>query len=119
MTSEEQDRLIDELLKRMNARLMERALAGDPTEHLGYEPHEPREAPRENKRNGSTAKTVHTESGEVQINVPHDRNGSFEPLPVPKGRRRLEGFDEKVIALRARGLTPRNRDAPSSMFLTT
>lgn len=127
MTSEEQDRLIDELLKgckgpqdilgkhgllkRMNARFMERALAGEMTAHLGYEPHEKAEEPRANTRNGSSAKTVLTDSGAVEIGVPRDRLGSFEPTLIPKGQRRLSDFDEKVIALYARGLTTREIQA--------
>lgn len=127
MTSEEQDRLIDELLKgckgpddilgkhgllkKMNARFMERALAGELTEHLGYAPHERAEEPRANSRNGSTPKTLITDSGAVEIKVPRDRDGSFEPVLIPKGQRRLEGFDEKVIALYARGLTTREIQA--------
>lgn len=127
MTSEEQDRLIDELLKgckgpddilgkhgllkRMNARFMERALNGELTDHLGYAPHERAEEPRANSRNGTSAKTVITDSGAVEIKVPRDRDGSFEPLLIPKGQRRLEGFDEKVIALYARGLTTREIQA--------
>lgn len=127
MTSEEQDRLIDELLKgcngpqdilgkhgllkRMNKRFMERALAGELTSHLGYEAHEKAQEARENTRNGSSTKTVLTESGAVQIAVPRDRDGSFEPVLIPKGQRRLEEFDEKVIALYARGLTTREIQA--------
>lgn len=127
MTSEEQDRLIDELLKgckgpddilgkhgllkKLNARFMERALAGELTEHLGYAPHERAEEPRANSRNGSTPKTLITDSGAVEIKVPRDRDGSFEPVLIPKGQRRLEGFDEKVIALYARGLTTREIQA--------
>jgi transposase-like protein len=127
MASDEQDRLIDELLKgckgpeeilgkngllkRMNARFMERALNGELTEHLGYAPHERGEEPRTNSRNGTSPKTVITESGAVDLKVPRDRDGSFEPVLVPKGQRRLEGFDEKVIALYARGLTTREIQA--------
>ena len=126
MTSEE-DQLIDQLLKgckgpgdilgkhgllkRMNARFMERALNGELTEHLGYAPHERAEEPRANSRNGTTPKTVITDSGAVEIKVPRDREGSFEPLLIPKGQRRLEEFDEKVIALYARGLTTREIQA--------
>src|SRR5262249_44714699 len=60
-----------------------------------------------NSRNGTTPKTVLDDSGEMAIEVPRDRNGDFEPQIVPKGRRRLPGFDDKVIALYARGMTTR------------
>jgi len=125
MTSEgnEQDRLLDELLKgckspedilgkhgvlrQMTKRMVERALAAEMTEHLGYAPHERGEQPRPNTRNGSATKTVLSDSGAVQLQVPRDRDGSFEPQLVPKRQRRLEGFDEKVIALYAHGLSTR------------
>lgn len=125
MTSErnEQDRLLDELLKgckspedilgkhgvlrQMTKRMVERALAAEMTEHLGYAPHERGEQPRPNTRNGSGTKTVLSDSGAVELQVPRDRDGSFEPQLVPKRQRRLEGFDEKVIALYAHGLSTR------------
>ena len=77
------------------------------TTHLGYERHAPEGRNSGNSRNGKTRKTVTTESGAIELEVPRDRNGAFEPQIVPKSRRRLEGFDEKVIALYARGMTTR------------
>lgn len=97
------------LLESLKARLVERALQGEMTAHLGYEKHGQRPPEnRDNARNGSTKKRVKTESGEMEIEVPRDRDGSFEPILVPKHLRRLEGFDEMVIALYARGMS--NRD---------
>lgn len=86
--------------------LMQRLLEAEMTEHLGYEKQERR--PGTNSRNGHSTKTVETESGPVEVSVPRDRDGSFEPKLVRKGQRRLEGFDEKVIALYARGMTTRD-----------
>jgi putative transposase len=95
------------LLKELTKRLVERALQGEMTAHLGYEKHAPEGRNSGNSRNGTTAKHVIGESGEMQIEVPRDRNGEFEPQLVPKGQRRLPEFDEKVIALYARGMTTR------------
>ena len=86
--------------------VMERLLEAEMTEHLGYERQERRKSG--NGRNGHSEKTVHTESGPVRVRVPRDRDGSFEPQLVKKGQRRLEGFDEKVIALYSRGMTTRD-----------
>jgi putative transposase len=91
------------LLGGLTKRVLESALAAELTEHVGYEPGEPR--PGANARNGTTAKTVRTDIGDVRIDVPRDREGSFEPVVVPKHTRRLAGFDEAVISLYAKGLT--------------
>jgi putative transposase len=78
------------------------------TEHLGFEPNEVEGRGSGNSRNGHTPKTVQTETGPVPIRVPRDRRGTFEPKLVPKHRRRLEGFDDKVLALYARGMSTRD-----------
>jgi putative transposase len=91
------------LLSGLTKRVLETALAAELTEHLGYEPGEAR--PGSNARNGSTPKTVRTDIGQVRIDVPRDRAGTFEPVVVPKHTRRLAGFDEAVISLYAKGLT--------------
>jgi putative transposase len=93
------------LVAQLTKRVVERALAGELTHHLGYE--KGQERPGENCRNGSSAKTVITEDGPVEIAVPRDREGSFEPLLIAKGQRRFEGFDEKIIAMYARGMSVR------------
>ncbi len=95
------------LLKSLTKRVVERALRAELTEHLGYAPHAPEGRGAGNVRNGSSAKTVQTGNGPLPLQVPRDRQGSFEPVLVPKRQRRLEGFDEKVLALYARGLTTR------------
>jgi putative transposase len=92
-------------LKGLTKRLVERALEGELTAHLGDEQHAPEGRGSGNSRNGTTAKNVLTGSGELE--VPRDRNGEFDPPLVKKGQRRLPGFDDKVIALYARGLTTR------------
>jgi len=117
------DELLDELLKdcktsqdllgengiakQLTKRLVERMLEGELTNHLGYEKHDPAGRNSGNSRNGKTSKTVKTDQGELILEVPRDRNGEFEPQVVRKGQRRLEGFDEKVISLYARGMTVR------------
>lgn len=95
------------VLKQLTKRLVERALEGEMTHHLGYEPHAPEGKNTGNSRNGKTVKTVIGESGELEITVPRDRTGEFEPKLLPKRQRRLPGFDDKVIALYARGMTTR------------
>ena len=77
------------------------------TAHLGYEKHAPEGRNRGNSRNGMSTKRLKTETGELGLKIPRDREGSFDPVLVPKGQRRLPGFDEKVIALYARGRTTR------------
>ena len=96
------------LLKQLTKRLVERALAAEMTAHLGYVPHAVEGRGSGNSRNGKQAKTLQTESGPLEIEVPLDRTGAFEPQLVPKRQRRLEGFDEKVLALYARGLSTRD-----------
>jgi len=95
------------VLKQLTKRLVENALEGEMTEHLGYEPHAPEGKNTGNSRNGKSEKTIHTETGSVEIDVPRDRAGTFEPKLVRKRQRRLEGFDDKVLSLYARGMTTR------------
>ena len=96
------------MLHRLKSALMERMLEAEMSAHLGYEPNEVEGRGTGNSRNGHSAKTVQTETGPVEIRVPRDRRGSFEPKVVPKHRRRLEGFDDKVLALYARGMSTRD-----------
>ena len=95
------------VLKDLTRRLVERALEGEMTEHLGYEKRAPEGKGTGNSRNGKTKKTVKTDAGEIDIEVPRDRAGDFDPQLVKKRQRRLPGFDDKVIALYARGMTTR------------
>lgn len=96
------------LLKDLTKRLVERMLNGELSEHLGYEPHAAEGRGTGNSRNGTTPKRVLTDGGALELDVPRDRAGEFEPQVVKKGQRRLPGFDDKVIALYARGLSTRD-----------
>lgn len=93
------------LLQQLTKKLLESALEGEMTDHLGYEKHDPAGSGSGNSRNGTRSKTVLTEVGPVEIEVPRDREGSFEPQLVRKRQRRLSGVDEMVLSLSARGLT--------------
>ena len=95
------------VLKQLTKRLVENALEGEMTEHLGYEPHAAEGKGTGNSRNGRSEKKIHTDSGSVEIEVPRDRAGTFDPKLVRKRQRRLEGFDDKVLSLYARGMTTR------------
>jgi len=96
------------LFHRLKGALMERILDAELTEHLGFERNAVEGRGKSNSRNGYTTKTVQTETGPVDIRVPRDRAGSFEPQLVAKYQRRLEGFDDKVLALYARGMSVRD-----------
>ena len=96
------------LLKQLTKRLVERALQAELTDHLGYEPNAAEGRGVENSRNGYGQKTLQGDSGPIQVEVPRDRNSSFEPQLVKKRQRRLEGFDDKVLALYSRGLSTRD-----------
>jgi putative transposase len=96
------------LLQEIKKSLMERLLEVEMDDHLGYDKGDKlAEGQRPNSRNGHTEKTVHTESGAVEIRMPRDRDSSFTPKVVPKHVRRLSGFDDKVLALYASGMTTR------------
>ena len=99
------------LLKQLTKRLVERSLEAELTDHLGYEPHEPKGHGTGNNRNGRGSKTVQSDTGSIDIDVPRDRNGTFEPKLIKKRQRRLEGFDDKVLALYSRGLSTRDIQA--------
>jgi putative transposase len=98
----------DGLLSQVTKAVLERALAEEMTGHLGYEKHDPAGRGSGNSRNGTTAKTVLTDIGVVDLVVPRDRDGSFDPKIVRKGQTRLAGFNERIIALYARGMTTRD-----------
>jgi putative transposase len=99
------------LLAQLTKRLVERAMDVELTEHLGYEHGQSPPGGVGNTRNGSTPKTLVTEHGPVRIDTPRDRSSTFEPKVVRKRQRRFEGFDEKIIALYARGLSVRDIQA--------
>ena len=93
------------LLQRLTKRVLESALEGEITDHLGYEKHDAEGRGSGNSRNGTRAKTVLTDVGPVEVKVPRDVAGSFEPQIVKKRQRRLSGVDEMVLSLSAKGLT--------------
>jgi putative transposase len=93
------------LLQQLTKRVLESALEGEITDHLGYDKHDPAGRATGNSRNGVRSKTVLTDVGEVEIDVPRDREASFEPRIVAKRQKRLSGVDEMVISLSAKGLT--------------
>jgi len=93
------------LLARLTKSVLETALEAEMSEHLGYDKHDPMGRNGGNSRNGTRTKTVLTEIGPVDIEVPRDRDGSFAPAIVRKRQRRLDGVDEIVLSLSARGLT--------------
>jgi putative transposase len=99
------------LLAQLTQRLVERAMEVELTDHLGYEPHQEPPGGAGNTRNGTSPKRLIGEHGEVVIDAPRDRNGSFAPKIVNKRQRRFEGFDDKILALYSRGLSTRDISA--------
>jgi putative transposase len=95
------------LLKQLTKRLLERAMAAELTEHVGYEQHDPAGNNSGNSRNGKSSKTLKGSFGRMPLEVPRDRNGTFEPQIIEKHQTRFTGFDENIISLYARGLTTR------------
>jgi putative transposase len=93
------------LLTGLTKAVLETALEAEMSDHLGYDKHDPMGRNRGNSRNGTRIKTVLTEVGPVEVEVPRDRDGSFEPVIVAKRQRRLDGIDAIVLSLSARGLT--------------
>ena len=99
------------LLKQLTKQLLERAMQAEMTDHLGYEKNAPANKKTNNTRNGSYKKLVKGEFSNLDIDVPRDRDSSFEPIILPKGQSRFTGFDDKIIALYARGMTTRDIQA--------
>src|SRR5688572_22577008 len=97
---------VEDAIRRYKKALLERALGAELTHHLGHPPGATPEAG--NHRNGTTPKTVLMDDGPVDLAVPRDRAGTFEPVLIPKHERRFTGFDDKILALYARGLTVRD-----------
>lgn len=98
----------DGFLPEMIKRVLERGLGNELSDHLGYDKHERTGTGGGNARNGSMSKTVRTEVGQVALDTPRDRQGSFEPKLVPKGAREIGGLDEMIISLYAGGMTVRD-----------
>ena len=93
------------LLQQLTKRVLESALDGEITDHVGYDKHDPAGRGSGNTRNGSRTKTVLTDVGPVEVRVPRDAAGTFEPQIVRKPQRRLSGVDDLVLSLSAKGLT--------------
>jgi putative transposase len=96
------------LMKELRKALMQRMLGAELTEHLGYEHGEAAAPLQTNRRNGVSRKTLKSEDGAFEIEVPRDREGSFEPRLIGKGQTRIDGLDEKIIAMYARGMSVRD-----------
>lgn len=98
---------VNAVLGRMKKALMERILDAELSVHLGYEKHEAAGRGSGNSRNGKTTKRVIMDDGPVDVEIPRDRAGTFEPQLIPRHQRRLAGFDEKVLSLYTRGMSVR------------
>ncbi len=96
------------LLRKLTKALIERAMNAELTHQLGYEKHDPKGYGSGNSRNGTSSKTVKGDFGKIEIEVPRDRNASFEPQIVPKHQTRFAGFDDKILSMYARGMTTRD-----------
>ena len=106
---------LEALTRHLTKTVVETALNGELDEHLGYEKHE--KSPHGNTRNGSYPKTLKTTSGAVTVAVPRDREGRYEPHFIEKGRSRITGFDDKILACYARGMSTRDiADTFEEMF---
>jgi transposase-like protein len=97
----------DGLLKRLTKALIERAMEAELTHELGYPKSGQGEKPTPDRRNGRTRKTLRTDQGPMEVEMPRDRDGAFEPQIVPKRSREWRGFDEKILGMYALGLTTR------------
>jgi putative transposase len=95
------------ILKELTKALVESALGSELTDHLGYEKHEGGEKEGENRRNGKSRKTLRSDQGPIEIEVPRDRDATFEPKLVAKHQREIPGFSDKILSMYARGMTNR------------
>ncbi len=99
------------LLKQLTKKVAERALNAEMEQHLGYAKHAPEGRNSGNSRNGKSSKKLRSVHGEIELDIPRDRNGSFEPKLIKKGEKQLNGFDARIISLYARGMTTRDIQA--------
>ena len=97
----------DGILKQLQKAVIEKVLEAEMTHHLGYQKHQRSESDLDNARNGKSKKHLRTDSGPMQVQIPRDRNSEFEPQLIAKHQRSFSGFDDKIIALYARGLSTR------------
>jgi transposase-like protein len=102
---------VQDTIMQLKKALIERALGAEMGHHLGYQSGEPRPEDATNHRNGTSSKTVLTDDGPIRLDIPRDRDGSFTPLLIPKHERRFTGFDDKIVAMYARGMTVREIQA--------
>jgi putative transposase len=102
---------VDAIMRRFKKAMVERMLGGELTHHLGYPPGGSKPAEATNHRNGTSGKTVLTDDGALRLDIPRDRHGTFEPQLIGKHDRRFTGFDDKILALYARGMTVREIQA--------
>lgn len=102
---------VETVMRRFKKALVERMLGGELPHHLGYPPGGAKPDDTTNHRNGTSGKTVLTDEGPLDLAIPRDRAGTFEPALIPKHQRRLTGFDDKILALYARGMTVREIQA--------
>ena len=98
---------VQDLMLAFNKAIIERAMGAEMNMHLGYRPGEAKPPEQANERNGASGKTIITDRGPVRVDLPRDRDGSFEPILIPKHERRFTGFDERIIAMYARGMSVR------------
>ena len=98
---------VQDLMLAFNKAIIERAMGAEMNIHLGYRPGEAKPPEQANERNSASGKTIITDRGPVRVDIPRDRDGSFEPALIPKHERRFTGFDERIIAMYARGMSVR------------
>src|SRR6266853_7052499 len=96
------------LLKQLTKALLERAMQAEMTEHLGYEKHDPAGHNSGNSRNGASRKKLKGDFGEIELETPRDRNGTFEPKMVERHQTRWTGFDDKILSMYSRGMSTRD-----------
>jgi len=96
------------LLKQLTKALLERAMQAELTGHLGYEKHDPAGHNSGNSRNGSSRKKLKGDFGEIELETPRDRKGTFEPKIVERHQTRWTGFDDKILSMYSRGMTTRD-----------
>ena len=99
---------VSDIVGHLTKSILEATLNAELDTHLGYEKNSKSEERKKNTRNGYSQKTLKTDKGDMEIRSPRDRDSSFEPLVVPKGKTRLEGFEDTILALYSRGMTVRD-----------
>lgn len=96
------------LLKQLTKRVIEKAMEAEMTDHLGYEKHDTASKKTTNTRNGKSSKSIKTQIGEVDISIPRDRDGDYEPHVIKKHQRRFDIFDDKILSMYSRGMSTRD-----------